>query len=83
MFDQIKNKNVLITGASGGIGSSIAELFFQYGANLGLHYNTNKNSLKDLLNGSLNDSENVFFYKKNLLNPDEINSLVENFMADF
>ena len=39
MFESIKNKKVLITGASGGIGSCMALLFAEYGASVGIHYN--------------------------------------------
>jgi len=38
MFEGIKNKRVLITGASGGIGSCMAKLFAGCGAWVGLHY---------------------------------------------
>ncbi len=39
----LKNKNVVINGASRGIGKSIAELLVSCGANVALHYNQNKN----------------------------------------
>ena len=39
MFESLKNKKVLITGASGGIGSCMALLFAEYGASVGIHYN--------------------------------------------
>jgi len=39
----LKNKNILITGASRGIGKSIAELLVACGANVALQYNQNKN----------------------------------------
>ena len=42
MFEGIKDKKVLITGASGGIGSFTALLFAEYGANVGVHYNKGK-----------------------------------------
>jgi 3-oxoacyl-[acyl-carrier protein] reductase len=42
MFKSIRGKKVLITGASGGIGASMALLFAEHGANLGLHYNSEK-----------------------------------------
>ena len=42
MFECIKDKKVLITGASGGIGSFTALLFAEYGANVGIHYNKGK-----------------------------------------
>ena len=43
MFESLKNKKVLITGASGGIGSCMALLFAEYGASIGIHYNTGEN----------------------------------------
>ena len=43
MFESIKNKKVMITGASGGIGSCMARLFAKYGASVGIHYNNRKN----------------------------------------
>ena len=42
MFKAIRGKKVLITGASGGIGASMALLFADHGAVLGLHYNSGK-----------------------------------------
>jgi 3-oxoacyl-[acyl-carrier protein] reductase len=39
----LKNKNILVTGASRGIGKSIAELLVSCGANVAIHYNKNKN----------------------------------------
>ena len=43
MFESIKNKKVLITGASGGIGSCMTRLFAKYGASVGIHYNNGEN----------------------------------------
>lgn len=42
MFETIKNKKVLITGANGGIGAAIAELFAKHGALVGIHYYQDK-----------------------------------------
>ena len=39
----LKNKNVIVTGASRGIGKSIAELLVSSGANVAIQYNQNKN----------------------------------------
>lgn len=42
------NKNVLITGASGGIGRACARLFAQEGYGVALHYNTDRESASEL-----------------------------------
>jgi len=48
MFETIKNKKVLITGANGGIGSAISELFAKHGALVGLHYYQDKKRALEL-----------------------------------
>lgn len=48
MFDALKNKNVLVTGATGGIGAEIAILFGYYGAFVGIHYNRNRKKALEL-----------------------------------
>ncbi len=50
---QFSGKNVLVTGASGGIGHAIARAFSNQGANLALQYYTNRpKALEGELNGS-------------------------------
>ena len=44
MDTKLKGKNVLVTGASGGIGSSTAQLFSEEGANVVVHYHRNDKS---------------------------------------
>ncbi len=45
---KLKNKTVLITGASGGIGYQASKTFDEEGSKLVLHYNTNEKNIKKL-----------------------------------
>lgn len=49
MFEGIKEKRVLVTGSSSGIGAAIAELFGKYGARVGVHYKENKEGAKKVV----------------------------------
>jgi NAD(P)-dependent dehydrogenase (short-subunit alcohol dehydrogenase family) len=46
----MQGQHVLITGAAGGIGLTIARLFLEQGANVSLHYNRTVDTLTPLLN---------------------------------
>ena len=43
-----KSKNILITGANGGIGSEIALQAAKAGYNIGLHYHTNNKTVLEI-----------------------------------
>ncbi|RUS21624.1 LOW QUALITY PROTEIN: hypothetical protein BC937DRAFT_92073 [Endogone sp. FLAS-F59071] len=43
-----KNKHILVTGASGGLGITTAEEFLKLGANVTCHYNKNSDTLDRL-----------------------------------
>lgn len=42
MFDELKGKAVLVTGASSGIGAAVARAFGALGARVGVHFNTHR-----------------------------------------
>lgn len=48
MFDDLKDKVVLITGASTGIGAAAARAFAQCGSRLAIHYNESKAAAEDV-----------------------------------
>ena len=76
----LKNKNVLITGASSGIGASIAEKFAEQGANIGIHYSRNKEGALELAK-KLSKKVTVKTYSLNFIS-DKLD-LVHGFVKDF
>ncbi len=83
MFKDIENKKVLITGASGGIGYSMAKLFASYGACVGLHYNSQKEKAMELLKEIRDNSEKAELFQGNLLYQRVRKNLVKSFVKTF
>ena len=78
----LKGKNVLITGAATGIGSSIAQVFSQCGANIGLHFNRSVDEAKRL-EKKLGTNGKVKLFASDLTDFQKVQSLVENFLKEF
>lgn len=77
----LKNKIVLVTGASGGIGTATAQLMSQAGAIVAVHYNKNKpaaESVLDMLKGS-----GHIIIQADLSNPNEIKHLLDQVMKKY
>ena len=72
MFD-LKNKKVIVTGATGGIGNAIVDCFINHEAKV-LATGTNDDKLK-LLNNKYN---NILIKKFDISNHDEIENFIEN-----
>lgn len=83
MFEEIKNKKVLITGATGGIGESIAKIFAEHGADIGIHYNTNEEKAKSLLTEIQRKSIEAGLFRGNLLDSHVRKNLISQFVQKF
>ena len=83
IFEGIKDKKVLVTGASGGIGACIAELFACCGAYVGIHYYNNKLDATMLATKIKNQSGNAELFFGNLLNHTERKNLVGSFVKHY
>lgn len=82
MFEDIKGKRILITGASGGIGSAMARVFALYGARLGLHYNKNLKLAEQLL-ARVHDKTDAVLLQADLLNAESTKHLMHEFVTKF
>ncbi len=80
MFEDLNHKNILITGSSSGIGECTARLFAQYGARVGIHYNSNQKSAEKVARAIFDEGNEAFILKANLLDPEEAMSLVPKFI---
>ena len=83
MFDEIKDKKVLITGASTGIGASTAKLFAENGAQVGLHYRSSQKQVENMLKEILKITKHAKIFKGNLLDIEYTKSLVPSFIKTF
>lgn len=83
MFEQIKGKKTLITGANSGIGKEIARIFAAHGAQVGVHYRTDRQSADELRTELKKFSEKAEVLYGDLLTKTVRESLVGEFIAEF
>lgn len=79
-MESVKGKNILIIGATGGIGSKTAKLLAGSGANLFLAAR-NKEKLQSLANEMKMDSDKIFAL--DISKPDEVAALKEKFFSQY
>jgi len=76
----LSGKQILLTGASDGIGKGLAEYLMQMGAIVAIHYNRNKTSAETLANTYNNGSQ---IFQANLEHEAEVIQLFENVKSTF
>ena len=79
----LENKNVIITGASRGIGKGIAEVFSKHGANIAFTYRSSSEQAALLEKSLLSNSGIVKSYKSDASNFEESQKLVQDVISDF
>jgi 3-oxoacyl-[acyl-carrier protein] reductase len=72
-----EGKSVIITGASGGIGSETARLFAERGANITVNYYSSPQKAESTVETALNLGVEAFAFKADVSNPKEVSSMVE------
>ena len=72
-------KNVLIIGASGGLGIHIASFFNQANFNLALHYNDNFDALSE----KFTQEERIHFFQADILSEEAITKMVSEVKEKF
>jgi NAD(P)-dependent dehydrogenase (short-subunit alcohol dehydrogenase family) len=77
----LSDKNILLTGASDGIGKGVANYLMRMGARVAVHYNTNKGAAESLVYNYKNTNSNSF--KADLSNEDEVYTLFRDVNKEF
>jgi len=79
----LKNKNIIITGASRGIGKGILELFVENGANVAFSYIGDSAQAKSIENEFSNHKQKVVSYMSDASNFEESQKLINDVSDDF
>ncbi|WP_353092824.1 SDR family oxidoreductase [Tissierella praeacuta] len=79
----IFSKTAIVTGASKGIGQSIAELFANEGYNVLINFNKSEENALNLYNKLKNKGLSVRLFKADVSKRNEVNSMIEFCMEEF
>ncbi len=79
----VRKKSVLILGASGGVGQSVARKLAHDGFDLILHFNTNKSKVEELSAEISALGRQVAIYKADLLNTSEVAEISQKITRKF
>ena len=79
----LKDKNVIITGASRGIGKGVLELFVKNGANVAFSYNGDSDQAKSIEADFSNHKQKVVSYMSDASNFEQSQKLIDDVLNDF
>ena len=79
----LKDKNIIITGASRGIGKGILELFVENGANVAFSYIGDSAQAKSIENEFANHKQKVVSYMSDASSFEESQKLIDDISNDF
>ena len=79
----LEGKNVLITGGSRGIGKSIVQVLFNYGANVGFTFSSSESAANEIANNLNCSSQKCIASKSDASKLDQCDKLVESYLNDF
>lgn len=82
MFSDLRNKRVLITGSTGGIGLAAAESFLSHGARVGLNGRRTAESMRGVMDKLQCIGEAVYF-QQDVTTSENCKALVEAFVEKF
>jgi 3-oxoacyl-[acyl-carrier protein] reductase len=78
-----EGKSVIITGASGGIGSETARLFAEKGANITVNYFSSPEKAENTVRTVRNRGVNAFSFKADVSNPKEVSLMIKEVIGRF
>jgi len=78
-----EGKSVIITGASGGIGSETARLFAEKGANITVNYFSSPKKAENTVRTVRNQGVNAFLFKADVSNPKEVSLMIKEVIDRF
>ena len=83
MFESIKGKRVLVTGASSGIGEATAKIFSEHGALVGVHYNANLKAAREVAEYCRKKAGRAEIFQADLTRKKAGENLIKTFVKKF
>lgn len=81
--EEFRDKTVLVTGGSRGIGREIVKRYMELGANVAFTYIVNKERAEDLVSSYSTYSNRICSYQLDMGNADEVTQVSRKMIADF